>query len=73
MQHRILIVDDHPIVPHGLAALIGQGLTTQQIAGRFQRSPKTIETHRRNIRRKLNLQNSVELSRRAFDWVRETH
>jgi len=51
--------------------MIGQGLTTQQIAGRLKLSPKTVETHREKIKQKLNLKNSSELGRRAVQWVLE--
>jgi len=51
--------------------MIGQGLTTQQIARRLQLSVKTVETHREKIKQKLNLKNSAELSRRAVQWVLE--
>jgi DNA-binding NarL/FixJ family response regulator len=49
--------------------MIGQGLTTQQIAQKLSLSDKTIETHREKIKRKLNLKNSSELSRSAVQWV----
>jgi DNA-binding NarL/FixJ family response regulator len=49
--------------------MIGQGLTTMQIARRLELSPKTIETHREKIKQKLNLKNSAELSRRAVQWA----
>jgi DNA-binding NarL/FixJ family response regulator len=49
--------------------MIGQGLTTQQIAQKLDLSDKTIETHREKIKRKLNLKNSSELSRSAVQWV----
>jgi len=51
--------------------MIGQGLTTKQIAERLHLSPKTIETHREKIKTKLNLANSTELSHRAIQWVLE--
>jgi DNA-binding NarL/FixJ family response regulator len=51
--------------------MIGQGLTTKQIAGKLHLSPKTIETHREKIKMKLNLANSTELSHRAVQWVSE--
>jgi len=53
--------------------MIGNGLTTQQIAGKLCLSPKTVETHRKNIKTKLNLPNSAQLSRYAFQWVQESH
>jgi len=51
--------------------MIGQGMNTQEIARRLKLSPRTIETHRKNIKTKLNLQNSAQLSRTAFQWVQE--
>ena len=51
--------------------MIGQGLTTLQIARRLELSPKTIETHREKIKKKLSLKNSAELSCRAVQWVLE--
>jgi DNA-binding NarL/FixJ family response regulator len=49
--------------------LIGQGLGTRQIAEKLHLSSKTIDTHRENIKRKLNLDNSVELHQHAFAWT----
>jgi DNA-binding NarL/FixJ family response regulator len=51
--------------------MIGRGFTSQQVADKLFVSTKTIETHRQNIKRKLNLQNSVQLVRSAFHWVLE--
>jgi len=51
--------------------LIGQGLTTQQIARKLQLSPKTIESHREKLKMKLNLLNSTQLQQRAVQWVLE--
>jgi DNA-binding NarL/FixJ family response regulator len=51
--------------------MIGQGLTTQQIARKLKLSAKTIETHREKIKSKLDLKNSTELNRRAVQWVLE--
>ncbi|MBN1908204.1 MAG: response regulator transcription factor [Pirellulales bacterium] len=50
--------------------MIGHGITVQQIGHRLGVSPKTVESHRRKIKEKLNLQNSLQLSRCAFEWVR---
>jgi DNA-binding NarL/FixJ family response regulator len=52
-------------------ALIGQGRTTRQIAEQLHLSIKTVETYRENIKSKLNLANSAELSRHAVQWVLE--
>jgi DNA-binding NarL/FixJ family response regulator len=52
--------------------MIGQGLSTKQIARKLDLSHKTIETHREKIKSKLNLKNSSELSRHATQWVLES-
>lgn len=49
--------------------LIGQGHSSQEIAKLLGRSVKTIETHRFNIRTKLNLKDSTDLIRYATRWV----
>ena len=51
--------------------LVGQGLSTAQIAGQFHRSSHTVEAHRQAIRRKLNLKTASELNRAAAQWVLE--
>jgi DNA-binding NarL/FixJ family response regulator len=51
--------------------LIGEGLSTVQIAHKLELSPKTVESHRKTIKQKLNIQTSAQLSRRAFQWVME--
>ena len=53
--------------------MIGQGLTTLEIARKLQVSPKTVESHREGVKMKLNLRNSAQLTRRAFQWVQEGH
>ncbi|MGA2619016.1 MAG: response regulator transcription factor [Thermoguttaceae bacterium] len=53
--------------------LIGEGISTVQIAERLEVSPKTIESHRKVIKTKLNLRTSAQLSRRAFQWAQERH
>jgi len=49
--------------------LIGEGYRTQEIAARLHISVKTIETHRDRIKKKLELQDGTELTRRAVLWV----
>ena len=51
--------------------MIGEGLTTKQIARKLQLSPKTVDAHREKIKTKLGLANSMQLSRRAFQWLHE--
>jgi DNA-binding NarL/FixJ family response regulator len=53
--------------------MIGQGMNTQQIARRLRLSPSTVETHRKKIKTKLNVQSGSQLSRSAFQWVQENH
>lgn len=46
--------------------LLAEGYTTPEIAERLHISPNTVDTHRRNIMRKLDLHNVVELTRYAI-------
>ena len=50
--------------------LIGDGYGTNEIAERLHLSMKTVASHRENIKRKLNLNTSDELTRRAIHWLR---
>lgn len=51
--------------------LIGQGLKPQEIAEQLNLSVKTIEAHRANIRKKLNLKTASALTRHAIQWMRD--
>ncbi|MEA3367308.1 MAG: response regulator transcription factor, partial [Planctomycetota bacterium] len=51
--------------------MIGQGLATREIADRLHLSVKTVDTHRENIKRKLNLSSATELYRHAFLWAQQ--
>jgi DNA-binding NarL/FixJ family response regulator len=51
--------------------LIGAGHSSQEIAKLLSRSIKTIETHRFNIRSKLNLKDGADLIRYAAQWISE--
>jgi DNA-binding NarL/FixJ family response regulator len=51
--------------------LIGNGVSTKDIAERLHISVKTVETHRENIKRKLDLGANLELIRWAVQWVFE--
>ena len=50
---------------------IGHGLTTQQISLELRVSPKTVQTYRERIKRKLALDSAAELSSEATRWVLE--
>ncbi len=53
--------------------LIGNGFGRKEIAGMLNLSVKTIGTYRENIKKKLNLKNSSELMKHAFEWARARH
>jgi DNA-binding NarL/FixJ family response regulator len=52
-------------------ALLGRGNTTREISELLNLSIKTIETYRENIKSKLDITTSAELSRHAVQWVLE--
>jgi len=49
--------------------LIGQGVGTGEIAARLRLSVKTVETHRKNIKKKLKLDTATDLLRYAVRWL----
>lgn len=49
--------------------LMGQGLTTPQIAARMCLSSKTVETYRVRIKEKLGIESFPETIQRAVQWV----
>ncbi len=49
--------------------LIGEGVSSSQIATQLNLSIKTIETHQANIKKKLGLGSAHELNQRAIRWV----
>lgn len=51
--------------------LIGRGESTKAIANRLDLSPKTIETYRENLKRKLHVDNANQLVRAAVQFVLE--
>ncbi len=48
--------------------LIGQGRKNQEIADAAGLSNKTVQAYKENIKKKLNLRNSAELTRYAMEW-----
>lgn len=52
---------------HEVLACIADGLTNREIAEKLVISVKTVDRHRENIMRKLNLHNRVELVRYAIE------
>ncbi len=48
--------------------MLGEGRNNKEIAEQLSLSPKTIETYRDNIKRKLGLPDSVSLIRHAANW-----
>jgi DNA-binding NarL/FixJ family response regulator len=51
--------------------LLGSGMGTRQIAHSLNLSVKTIDAHRANLKRKLGLQDAVELVVYASRWVQD--
>lgn len=51
--------------------MLGQGMTTTQIARRLDISRKTVEAHREKIKSKLHLTNAAALNCRAVQWILE--
>jgi DNA-binding NarL/FixJ family response regulator len=49
--------------------LIGEGLSKRKIAERLHLSTKTIDTHRQNIKTKLDLADASELAHYATQWM----
>jgi DNA-binding NarL/FixJ family response regulator len=49
--------------------LIGQGTGTRQIADKLGVSVKTVEVHRLNVKRKLDLRTATQLVQAAIRWV----
>jgi len=63
----------HTVLPTKLGSrerqvlqLVAEGLTSSMIADRLCIAPSTVEVHRRNIMRKLNLHNVADLTRYAI-------
>ena len=52
--------------------LLGSGLGTREIAASLELSVKTVESHRENIKHKLQLSSSAQLRDRAAKWVAAT-
>lgn len=51
--------------------LVGNGLSSRQIAQTLNVSIKTVESHREHIKAKLGLKNASELASYAFSWTRD--
>ncbi|MBU1356090.1 MAG: response regulator transcription factor [Candidatus Edwardsbacteria bacterium] len=48
---------------------IGQGFSTKKIAEKFNLSPKSVQSYRESIKRKLNLEDSHDLIKSAVQWM----
>jgi len=75
-------VDDQLVSSHDLVnlltdreleifELIGKGRDVREISKALNVSPKTVETHRTNIKEKLKLKNSRQVARVALQWFTE--
>ncbi len=54
---------------HEILRLIGMGLSGAEIAARLHRSVKTIDVHRQNLKQKLRLSSTANLTIFAARWV----
>ncbi len=45
--------------------LIAEGLTSQEMADKLFISPRTVETHRANLMKKVGVKNAIELVKKA--------
>lgn len=70
LEHKQLINSLTP-TEFEVLHMIGSGHSSKEIAKLLNRSIKTIETHRFNIRTKLNLKNGADLIRYATRWISE--
>jgi DNA-binding NarL/FixJ family response regulator len=53
--------------------LIGKGYRTQLIAETLHLSPKTVDTHREHLKRKLEVGSADDLVRHAIQWAKSTN
>ncbi len=70
LQSPIRVLSDRELE---MFQLFGRGKSPREIAASLHLSPKTVETHRSNILRKLKLKNAVELVRYACQWANSGH
>ena len=54
---------------HEIFRMIAMGLRSSEIAVKLNRSVKTVEAHRGNMKKKLGLRNAYELSHFAATWA----
>ncbi len=52
--------------------LVGNGISTRNIADQLNLSVKTVESYRENIKNKLGISSATELIQRATLWVRDS-
>ncbi|MGI5869399.1 MAG: response regulator transcription factor [Kiritimatiellia bacterium] len=50
--------------------LIGEGFKAREIAESLKISPKTVQTHREHIKKKLGFSTSAELNQSAWNWCK---
>ena len=68
-QEPISFIDNLSDREFEILGLIGQGLSTVEIAAKLKRSVKTIEAHRASLKEKLGLKSAQDLTRFAAQWA----
>jgi DNA-binding CsgD family transcriptional regulator len=58
LANDVKIAESLSVTELRIASMIKHGVSAEEIARHLYISPSTVKTHRRNIRRKLNIQNS---------------
>ena len=65
LANDVKIAETLSVTELRIASLIRHGMSAEEIARHLYIAPSTVKTHRRNIRRKLNIQNSA-INLRAY-------
>ncbi len=53
-------------------AYVGEGISTKDIADKLNLSPKTIDTHKENLKKKLKLKDKNDLLQKAIAFVQDS-
>lgn len=68
-QQQVSVLSNLTDREYEVLRMIGLGLGSSEIATKLNRSVKTIEAHRANLKQKLGLKSASELNRFAANWA----